>query len=62
MDRYSAVTEYLLDCRIERVPSWDVIVFWRDIWAIEDEEPVEVRETREGCIVAAKDLARQEPL
>ena len=27
MDRYSAVTEYLLDARIEREPSWELIVF-----------------------------------
>lgn len=33
--------EYLLDCRTDRPPSWDEIVFWRDTGWNEDEEAVE---------------------
>lgn len=29
MDRYKAVTEYLFEVRMERVPSWELIVFCR---------------------------------
>lgn len=49
MDKYSAVTDMRLDCRIERLPSWDDMVFWRETGMKEDDEEVEAREIREGC-------------
>lgn len=41
------MTEYLLDCRIERL-SFEVIVFCRDTGTKEDVEEVEVREILEA--------------
>jgi hypothetical protein len=47
MDRYSAVTEYRFDCRTERDPSCDDIVFWRETGTKDEEvEDVEAREGR----------------
>ena len=44
MDRYNAVTEYRFDCRTERDPSWEDMVFWRETGMKEEEEEVEARE------------------
>jgi hypothetical protein len=44
MDRYKAVTEYLLDCRADRDPSSDDIVFCRETGWKDDEEAVDARE------------------
>lgn len=44
IDRYNAVTEYLFDARIERVPSCELIVFCRDIGTWEEPEEVDARE------------------
>lgn len=41
------MTEYLFDCRIERL-SFEVIVFCRDTGTKEDVEEVEVREILEA--------------
>ena len=49
MDRYRAVTDIRLDCRMERLPSSEDMVFWRDAGTKEDEEDVEAREIRDGC-------------
>ena len=49
MDRYSAVTDMRFDCRMERPPSWDDMVFWRDTWMKDEDEDVEALEMREGC-------------
>lgn len=59
MERYSAVTLYLLDWRTERAPSmvcWEDIVFWRDTGMNDDEEEVEARE---GACSIATDIARR---
>lgn len=56
IDRYSAVTEYLFDCRIERL-SFEVMVFCRDTGTKEDVEEVEAREILEaGCSIMAADM------
>ena len=34
---------------MERLPSWDDMVFWRDTGMKEEEEEVDAREIREGC-------------
>lgn len=44
MDKYNAVTEYRFDCRIERAPSCEDIVFCRETGMKEDEEEVEARD------------------
>lgn len=44
MERYSAVTEYLFDCRADREPSIEDIVFCRETGWKEDEEAVEARD------------------
>ncbi len=44
IDKYSAVTEYRFEARIERDPSCELIVFCRVICGKEDPEEVEVRE------------------
>lgn len=44
MERYKAVTEYRLDCRTERDPSCEDIVFCRDTGMKEEEEEVEALE------------------
>jgi hypothetical protein len=44
MDRYSAVTEYRFDCRTEREPSCEDIVFWRETGMKDDDEDVDARE------------------
>ena len=44
MDRYRAVTEYRFDWRMEREPSCEDMVFWRDTGMNEDDDDVEARE------------------
>lgn len=44
MDRYKADIEYRLLCRADRVPSYDDMVFWRDIGWNDEEEAVEARD------------------
>ena len=46
--------EYLLDCRTERPPSCEDIVFCRDTGTKEDEEEVEALEA--GCSIVATDI------
>lgn len=56
IDKYSAVTEYLFDCRIERL-SFEVMVFCRDTGTKEDVEEVEARDILEaGCSIIATGL------
>ena len=44
IDRYSAVTEYLFDARIEREPSCELIVFCLVTGTMDGSEDVEARE------------------
>lgn len=44
MDRYSAVTEYRFDARMERLPSCELIVFCRDTGTYEDPDEVDARD------------------
>ena len=55
IDKYSAVTENLFDCR-ERL-SFEVMVFCRDTGTKEDVEEVEAREILEAaCSIMATDM------
>jgi hypothetical protein len=44
MDRYKAVTEYRFDCRADRDPSCEDMVFCRDTGWKDDEEAVDARD------------------
>lgn len=44
MDKYSALMEYLLDCRALRLPSWEDMVFCLETGWKDDEEAVEARD------------------
>lgn len=44
IDRYSAVTEYRFEARIEREPSCELIVFCRDTGTYDDPDDVDARE------------------
>ena len=44
IDKYSAVTEYRFDARMERLPSCELIVFCRDTGTNEDPDEVDARE------------------
>jgi len=50
MDRYSAVTEYRFDCRTDRDPSCEDIVFARETGMKDEEEDVEARDG--ACSIA----------
>ena len=51
---YKAVTEYRLDWRIDR-PSWEPMVFWRDMGMNDDDDEVEAREGL--CSIVATDMS-----
>lgn len=53
IDRYKAVTEYLFDCLIDRDPSCEDIVFWRETGTNDEEEEVEARD---GALSSATDM------
>lgn len=57
MDRYSAVTDILLDCRMERVSCVEDMVFCRETGWNEDEEDVDARDA--GFNMVATDIEDQ---
>lgn len=54
MDRYKAVTEYLFDWRMERVPSCEDMVFCRETGTKDEEEEVEALD---GACSIATDMS-----
>lgn len=50
------MTEYRFDCRADRVPSYDDIVFWRETGTKDEDDEVEARDARDGADSIATDM------